>query len=147
MGGSHICADYSPSFTVVGADMFLRQFGSPSPTVRIGVPESHICADCSPSFTVVGADMFLRNNIHHSEWSFSYSVESRIFVPIVHRLSRWSVRICFSATIFIIQNGHFHILLRVAYLCRLFTVFHGGRCGYVSPQQYSSFRMVIFIFC
>merc|ERR1712007_186788 len=183
MGGSHICADYSPSFTVVGADMFLRQFGSPSPTVRIGVPESHGCADFSPSFTVVGADMFLRNNIHHSEWSFSYSVESRIFVPIVHRLSRWSVRICFSdssdrrprpfgsaspsrifvpivqrlsrwsvricfsATIFIIQNGHFHILLRVAYLCRLFTVFHGGRCGYVSPQQYSSFRMVIFIFC
>merc|ERR1712007_345781 len=129
MGGSHICADYSPSFTVVGADMFLRNnihhsdwSFSYSVESRIFVPivhrlsrwsvrvcffsalflikiirfhillGSHICADYSPSFTVVGADMFLRNNIHNSEWSFSYSVESRIFVPIVHRLSRWSVR-------------------------------------------------------
>merc|ERR1712007_255000 len=133
MGGSHICADYSPSFTVVGADMFLRQFGLPSPTFRIGVPEPHICADYSPSFTVVGADMFLRNNIHHSDWSFSYSVESRVFVPIAHRLSRWLVRICFSSILFKIKIIRFHILSGEAYLCRLRTVFHGGRCGYVSP--------------
>merc|ERR1712147_353643 len=94
---------------------------------------SHICADYAPSFTVVGADMFLRNNIRNSDWSFSYSVESRIFVPIVHRLSRWSVRICFFSPLFLIKIIPFHILSGVAYLCRLLTVFHGGQCGYVSP--------------
>merc|ERR1712146_244200 len=93
--------------------------GYVSPTDRIAVPDS--------------SDRRPRNNIRNSDWSFSYSVVSRVFVPIVHRLSRWSVRICFSSILFKIKIIRFHILSGEAHLCRLRTVFHGGRCEYVSP--------------
>merc|ERR1712014_126302 len=130
MGGTRICADCAPSFTVVGADMILGNViqNSDWSFFYILLRDAYLCRLLTVSHG--GRCGYVSSQLY-SKFRLVISIfccESHICADCAPSFTVVGAD-KFLHNITKMKIIHFRILSRDAYLCRLRTVFHGGRCG------------------